>query len=73
VRVGVAEPGQHDPSRRVEHARLRRGADARADGGDAVALDQHVGPRQRRRRAREHLGAANDERHHFFSGSRSFV
>ena len=73
VRVGVAEPGQHDASGRVELSRARRPRQAGTDGGDAVGLDQHVRAPQHRRRAGEHPGAANDERHHFFSGSRSFV
>ncbi len=75
VRVRVDEAGHHDEAARVDVAVGARARNARADRGDAVALDDDVGALERGRVAAQDLAAADDERHrdYFRSGSRSFV
>ena len=43
VRVSVAEPRQQNAARRIEHARVGGRGECRAHGGNAIAVDQHIG------------------------------
>ena len=58
--MDVDEPGCHHKTFGVEDLGIRRGCE-RADGGDAVALDQHIGPLGRAPRSVMDLAAADQD------------
>ena len=59
--VGVGEAGEHDVVIGVDHARALGRGERRAHRGDAVAVNEHVGVRERRRRSAQDPAAANEE------------
>ena len=59
--VRVGEAGEHDMVTGVDHARALGRGERGAHRRDAVAVDEDVGARERRRRSAQDPATANEE------------